>query len=176
MKEQKKRKKGIILPIFLIFGFIAYARKKEKTNNNNINQNSMLGEIVNNQKIRKCDQKGCGYFGAKRGEKKHRGVDIITTPEELVYAPISGSVRKLIVYPNQNEMIGVEISNEQYKVKLFYVNSNFKTHDFIQKGEYLGKAQNIAKYWNAEGKMTNHVHIEVREKGKLIDPTNLLNL
>jgi len=173
LRKQRKEKKQIILSIFLIFGFIAYARKKEN-NNNHLNQNTMLGEIVSNQKIRKCDQKGCGHFGAKRGKRKHQGIDIITVPKEAIYSPISGSVRKLIVYPNQNEMIGVEISNEQYKVKLFYVASKLKTNDFIQKGEYLGEAQDIAKYWNAQGKMINHVHIEVREKGKLIDPTNLL--
>ena len=130
--------------------------------------------IIINPQIRPCDQKGCGYYGANRNNHVHHGVDLVTKVGEAIYSPISGSVRKLFVYPNSRVMRGVEITNEDYSVKIFYLDSNLKTNSFVNKGEKIGYSQDVAKYYNAEGKMTPHIHVEVRYKGKLINPTTLL--
>ncbi len=169
------KKYSFIIPIFLLLVFFVYARKrKSKTKNVFKNMNLDFSKITATPKIRECDPMGCGYYGAKRKGHVHHGVDVIAQVGEKIYAPITGSVRRLYVYGNSNAMRGIEIKNSKYRVKIFYLNSNYKTNEFVNQGDVIGVAQNIAAYHHSEGVMTNHVHVEVWKYGVRINPTNLI--
>jgi murein DD-endopeptidase MepM/ murein hydrolase activator NlpD len=164
------KKESYILILFLLLGFVAFAFKRKKK------MPKEFADIVFNPTVRPCDRNhmGCGYYNASRVGHIHHGVDIIANVGENVYAPISGSVRRLTVYPDTDLMKGIEITNDKYAVKIFYLDSPLLTNEFVEKGQKIGVAENVAKYHDAEGLMTNHVHVEVRKNGKLINPTTLL--
>ena len=124
--------------------------------------------------LRGCDPLGCGSFGAKRGTRKHSGVDIKATPGESIYSPISGTITR-IAYPYADDLSykGVEIVNADCKVKIFYMTATVAVGSQVKAGQKIGVAQNISAKHGAA--MTNHVHLEMYDKaGKLIDPTNLI--
>jgi murein DD-endopeptidase MepM/ murein hydrolase activator NlpD len=137
--------------------------------------NKAFGNITNNQKARGCDVGGwgCGSFGASRGDRKHNGLDIVTTPGQTIFSPISGKVTRF-PYPYAGDLnyTGIEIINSSYKVKIFYMKSTVAIGTQVTKGQAIGVSQNIAAKYSTQ--MTNHVHIEVYSaSGKLLDPTKL---
>lgn len=132
-----------------------------------------LAKVKDNQQFRKCDPFGCGHFGATRGNRKHKGVDILFEPNEDVLSPIYGVVtRYAYPYANDTTYKGIEIQNERFTVKIFYVLPTIHIGKHINAGDVIGKAQNIAKKYGAT--MQNHVHIEVRDyQGNLLNPEKL---
>lgn len=72
--------------------------------------------------LRGNDPTGHGYYGAKRGNRKHKGVDYVAKPKDEVFSPIDGIVTKLgyPYYGNLNFRY-VEITNDTYRVRLMYV-------------------------------------------------------
>jgi hypothetical protein len=144
---------------FLFFSF----KKKTATSN------KLLQSPVKNFTVRTCDLAGCGHFGASRGNKTHKGLDIIAQPYSKIYAPISGTIRKLFVYSGSTEMKGLEITNGTIRVKLFYVDTNLFNGDFIASEEFVGLAQDVASYHNNKT-MTPHVHLELFIDNVQVDP------
>jgi murein DD-endopeptidase MepM/ murein hydrolase activator NlpD len=136
-------------------------------------KNSMkLTKIKNNQKLRQCDPLGCGHFGAPRGSRLHQGIDIITTKGEPIKSPISGKVvREAFPYGNDLSWSGVLISNDIYEVKMFYLVPTIEIGSFVNDGDVIGISQDISEKHGSS--MTTHVHVEVRKKGILINPTEL---
>jgi len=119
------------------------------------------------------DPTGHGYYGAKRGNKKHRGLDLVADPGEAVISPIHGVVSKLgYPYAGNLEFRYVEITGQPYRVRLMYVRPDVQVGDRIFKGQPVGVVQDIAGYWNPE--MKNHIHMEVYKHGLLTDPEPLV--
>lgn len=137
--------------------------------------NKAFGNITAEQRARGCDAGGwgCGSFGASRGARKHNGLDIVTTPGQTIYAPISGKVTRFpFPYSSDLSYTGIEIVNEVYKVKIFYMKATVSIGAQVKQGQQIGISQNIAAKYSSQ--MTNHVHIEVYDKnGKFLDPTKL---
>ena len=132
-----------------------------------------FANITLNQKIRGCDPFGCGSFGAPRGTRSHAGIDVVATAGQKILSPINGTVTRFpFPYSGDLNYTGIEIKNDSYRVKIFYLQPTVTAGTTVKQGQQIGIAQNIAsKYGTA---MTNHVHIEVyNSKGELIDPTNL---
>ncbi len=128
--------------------------------------------IVPNQRIRGCEPSGCGDFGADRTGHSHQGLDIVTTVGEAIMSPISGVITRFpFPYPGDTNYTGIEIKNDAYTVKIFYVTPVLKIGSTVAVGTKIAIAQNIAARYSK--KMTNHAHVEVREtqSGKLINPT-----
>ena len=125
--------------------------------------------------LRGNDPTGHGYYGAQRGTKKHKGVDLVASEGEVVTSPIQGMVTKLgYPYSFALQFRYIEISNDIYRVRLMYVNplKNLKLGDRLFEGDLIGRVQHIAGYWNL--KMKNHIHVEVYKYGLLTDPEPLL--
>lgn len=126
-----------------------------------------------NQKLRGCDPLGCGSFGASRGSRSHNGIDIVATPGQDIFSPINGKVTR-VAYPYSDDLsyTGLEIVNDNYKVKMFYLSPTIVIGKTVKAGEKIGIAQNISvKHGEA---MVNHVHFEVRNSAnQLINPTDL---
>lgn len=158
-----KKKKGLLVFFLLGGAFVAWANNRKKR--------GTFSSPVSSSMIRGCDPSGCGYYGADRGSKKHKGIDIVSLPGESVTAPIGGLVRPLIVYDYSPLMKGIEITEGPVKMKIFYLESPLKKGDVIKKGQNIGITQDVAGFHNAKS-MTNHLHIELYINGKLEDPTN----
>lgn len=126
-------------------------------------------------KLRGEDPTGHGYYGAKRGTKKHKGLDIVTNPKEVILAPIHGFVTKIgYPYSFALQFRYVEITNDVYRVRLMYVSPkpSLKKGQRVFAGDVIGNAQDIASYWDEN--MLNHIHFEVYKHGLLTDPEPLL--
>lgn len=127
---------------------------------------------ITNQGSRGFDRWGSGQFGASRsgGKRKHKGLDVIAKPGESVRSPIEGDVvREGMPYSNDPGYKYVQIRGtgeyEGYVVKLFYVKGYFSGR--VRAGEKVGIAQDLTKRYK---NITNHVHMQVKQNGKLLSP------
>lgn len=130
-----------------------------------------LNKIV----LRGYDPTGHGYYGAKRGNRKHKGLDLVVEPNEKVFSIIDGVVTKLgYPYAGNLDFRYIEITNDIYRVRIMYCKpfETLNVGDRIFEGDEIGLSQDISNYWNP--KMKNHIHIEVYKHGLLTDPEPLL--
>jgi len=125
------------------------------------------------------DPTGYGHYGASRGTRKHKGVDVLSTAGEDVMSPISGEITKYgFVYANPKadkpKMRYVEITGAMYRVWIMYSTlEHFSVGDRIFEGDVFGIAQNVSDYWG--GAMRNHLHVQAWKYGLLTDPEPLLS-
>jgi murein DD-endopeptidase MepM/ murein hydrolase activator NlpD len=124
------------------------------------------------------DSIGGGYYGAKRGDDSHKGVDFEVTEGQPIFSPIDGFVkRKSHPYPKDLQWNGVLILGDEVingigikiDMKIFYMTplSNI-VGSYVKKGQKIGEAQAISKKYSAA--MKNHIHIEAFDKkGKHIN-------
>lgn len=123
--------------------------------------------------VRKQDPYGNGSFGSSRdgGARKHEGIDFIGFGGDPVYAPFSGKViRTTRPYANDDRFDGIVIEDDsgEFEAKLFYLKPRLKAGEKFNARNVLGIIQNLyVKYPS----ITNHVHLELRKNGVLIDPT-----
>ena len=123
--------------------------------------------------IRGCDASGCGTFGASRGARLHQGEDYNVKPGESVFSPISGKVTRFpFPYGDDLRYTGIEIKNDNYTVKIFYMKASVPAGTMVTAGQIIGTAQNIAAKYSTP--MTNHIHVEIRDKSNnLVKPSSL---
>jgi leukocyte cell-derived chemotaxin-2 len=119
---------------------------------------------------RDVDRYGSGQFKAPRNHRKHNGLDIKSEKGETLFSPIEGDITKnIIVYPKDLSLKGVEIMGkekwEEYKIKIFYVIGEISGR--VSPGDRIGIVQDLNKKYPH---ITNHIHMEVYKKGKLLDP------
>lgn len=137
-----------------------------------ITRKKPMGKITAANTVRKSDPFGQGHYGAPRGSRKHEGVDIVTIVGENIYSPIAGKVTRFpFPYGNDLSYTGIEIKNETYTIKIFYVKPTAKIGAAVSVGTKVAIAQNIAKKYGST--MINHCHVEVIENktGKKLDYT-----
>lgn len=123
---------------------------------------------------RKCDAKGCGYYGASRGTRKHVGIDFVTVVGEPIYAPVSGKVTRLPYAASDLVHRGIEIKTGNEVHQLFYIKPSVPVGTYVKKGQIIGTADDLRKKYGSS--MTNHVHHEIEVNGKFIDPTYLYEI
>jgi len=129
--------------------------------------------IVAGQRSRGSDTFGSGRFGASRGGRKHQGLDIEALRGQQVFAPIPGIItREAVPYANDLRYKGVLLEGSGawsgYTVKIFYVDG-IKSGE-VASGELIGYVQNLQIKYPG---ITNHIHVEVRFKGRVIDPFSI---
>lgn len=113
--------------------------------------------------IRGCDNHGCGNFGATRGGRLHQGEDFTVASGAKVFAPISGKVtRHPIPYSDDSRYTGIEITNQDYTVKVFYIRNQLVIGTNVKAGDVIGFAQDLKQKYG-QG-ITNHIHVEMRDK------------
>lgn len=135
--------------------------------------NKAFGKPTASGTIRGCDVHGCGNFGAKRGSHIHQGEDYSASPGTSILSPICGKVTR-IAYPYASDLSfkGLEIVNNEYSAKIFYITPSAAVGSMVTRGQVLGVAQNIAGKYSPG--MVNHIHVEIRNKfGKLIPLSSL---
>lgn len=122
---------------------------------------------------RKCDGHGCGHYGASRGTRKHNGIDLSCKPLTGVNSPVAGTVTK-IGYPYSDDLSYryVEISNQGYAFRVFYIDPMVEKGQTVSKNSIIGEAQDLRDRYKG---ITNHVHFEIKNAdGEFIDPTPVM--
>lgn len=121
-------------------------------------------------------RKGVGDFGAYRSAHPtipHQGQDFLVSPGSAVYAPISGRVRIAMPYRDDPRFSGVEVigmgKEASYKVKVFYIQPTVTGGQLVNRGDVIGYAQDLGIKYSAS--TPNHVHVEVRVGGVVVNPT-----
>ena len=121
------------------------------------------------------DDYGCGHFGASRGKRTHIGEDFKAEPGQLVTSDVDGECTKL-GYPYGDDLSFryVQVTNSDGShCRYFYTSPTVAVGDSIKKGQVIGRVQDIAaRYTN--GKMTNHIHFEVKRGGHALNPVKFL--
>jgi len=130
------------------------------------------------------DGQGSGDYGAGRGRRSHKGIDIKSTAGDEIVSPIDGYVSKVgyRIYGNKcGYLKGVDIKGtgeyEGIKIRLFYVKSDLEKNAKVEKGKKIGTQQSLNNNCYPQKKdgvytMHNHVHIEVYHNGSIKNPTN----
>ena len=122
-------------------------------------------------RLRGEDEWGSGAYGAARGERTHRGIDIVAEPGVRVLSPINGEiVREAKPYEDDDSYGGILIcgagSWQDTEIKMFYLDG-YKLGPVLA-GEPIGVAQNLSMKYAG---IINHVHLEVWQGDKPVDPT-----
>lgn len=117
----------------------------------------------------RIDSMGDGSYGAKRGNRIHKGIDFLCSPGMLIKAPISGNMIEWGPYKNDSSYHGIRIRNKSMTIKLFYCKA---IEDFIgryvEAGQSVAHAEDISKKHG--GGMLPHVHLQIDS----IDPMLIL--
>jgi murein DD-endopeptidase MepM/ murein hydrolase activator NlpD len=123
------------------------------------------------------DAYGEGRFHASRdgGSRDHEGVDYVATPGQTVVAPISGYVSKIgYAYPDDQSLKFVEIENPALHLtaRAFYVDPSVAVGDTVAVGRPIGQAHSLQQRYPLG--ITDHVHLEIAERGRKVDATTLI--
>jgi murein DD-endopeptidase MepM/ murein hydrolase activator NlpD len=123
------------------------------------------------------DAYGEGRFHASRdgGEREHEGVDYVATAGQAVEAPISGYVSKIgYAYPDDTTLRYVEIDNPALHLtaRVFYVDPKVAVGDAVAIGHPIGQALTLQHRYPLG--ITDHVHLEIAERGRKVDAATLI--
>ncbi len=114
--------------------------------------------------MRYTDKWGSGHFGAPRGNKTHRGIDIHTPVNSMILSPVIGEITKQ-GYPYADDLSFryVEITtSDNLRFRFFYVKllSSLTIGDKINIDDVIGYTQSLNERY--EG-ITQHFHLEIKD-------------
>lgn len=128
--------------------------------------------------LRGCDGHGCGHYGAPRGGRKHRGIDLVCEGGTLIQSCCGGVVtrRRGVVYsdPKKSDWHYVEITDKDgIHCRYMYVQHwDIEIGLKVKKGDVIGVAQGIETLYKG---ITPHIHFEVRRNKRVyLDPIEYL--
>nr|XP_019968721.1 PREDICTED: leukocyte cell-derived chemotaxin-2-like [Paralichthys olivaceus] len=117
---------------------------------------------------RTLDSWGHGHYGARRGTREHKGLDIVCSDGSIVYAPFDVTLEgRLTVYTDTKKAAinnGINLRGEGLCFKLFYVNPD-RTLGSVRKGQRIGTMMPMQSVYPG---ITSHVHVQMCDKS---DPT-----
>lgn len=130
--------------------------------------------------VRGTDAQGSGHYGASRGKRKHKGIDFACYPETDIYPFCSGKVTKLgkpyLDNPKTHDINEyerydyVQITDENdIDHRYFYVEPQVEVGDIVSTDTMIGISQEL----HYQG-ITQHVHYEVKRKGKYLNPEDFV--
>ena len=134
---------------------------------------------ISSLKIRGEDNFGSGAYGASRGTRKHQGVDLVTAENQSIYSSFTGVVKRTVTpYASgvdSNVLSGIEIIGtgvySDYVFKIFYLKPSVAVGFSVGLGTKIGNAQTLQNRYKG---ITNHIHIEIRRNGILINPKDVI--
>ncbi|XP_067827941.1 leukocyte cell-derived chemotaxin-2-like [Heptranchias perlo] len=123
-------------------------------------------------KVRGTDKFGSGAYGASRGSRKHKGVDVVCRDGSTVYAPFSGRlVRRENPFGNGNAIDnGVRLEGSGHCVVIFAFAPDRYTGN-VSKGQKIGRMLEMQSVYPG---ITSHVHIQMCDTS--INPTRYLRI
>jgi murein DD-endopeptidase MepM/ murein hydrolase activator NlpD len=131
-------------------------------------------EPILNPMIIRDDAGGSGWFESNRIGHVHQGTDFVCRPGQSIYSPFSGTiVRESKPYANDLRWNGLLLRSDDgsYECKLFYCTLAEDVGKHVERNKLIAFAQGIsAKYSSG---VTDHIHVEVRRNGVVVNPENL---
>ncbi|KAL3062053.1 hypothetical protein OYC64_010051 [Pagothenia borchgrevinki] len=131
----------------------------------------MFGQLCNGNSAnsrRTSDKWGRGNYGASRGARLHKGLDIVCSDGSIVYAPFDVTLNgKVTVYTDPNKAAinsGINLSGEGLCFKLFYVQPD-RTSGTVRAGQRLGVMLPMQSVYP---EITSHIHVQMCDRS---DPT-----
>ncbi len=135
------------------------------------------------------DKKGGAFFGDRRRNpdgsiRKHQGVDIVAKAGAPVTSPVWGRIEIRDSYSSGHPLAGKftnirVIGDDGRSYDLYYVaakdangNPLVRNGDRVAPGTAIGTVQDRA---SKDPGMQNHIHFEVEENGKKIDPKPVID-
>ena len=109
--------------------------------------------------VRGSDSWGSGEWQASRGGGKlHRGIDLVVSPGDEVYAPCGGTLRIGYPYNNDQTFKYIAIKGHAGEVRLMYVLPRVQEGE-VKRGDAVGVAQDIRIRYSET--MTPHIHMDL---------------
>lgn len=118
------------------------------------------------------DPEGLGHFGASRGDRLHRGIDLLCRPLQRIKAPFK-SVLERVAYPYANDLTysGALLRGDGMWAKVFYIKPDPGLIGLsLEAGEQFAVAQDISQKYGKQ--MKPHIHFEIFG----VDPKWLMSL
>ena len=110
-------------------------------------------------KLRKCDNWGCGHYGASRGSRKHSGIDIVCIPGERAFCFNRGTVTAIgYAYGDDLTYRIVDITEGEFRWRYFYVDPVVNVGDELDAYTQIGTHQALGPRYPG---ITEHLHLEV---------------
>ena len=117
----------------------------------------MIGKLP----MRGTDKYGSGEFGASRGEREHKGIDLACYPDTEILSPVSGVVSKL-GYPYKDDLnfmyVQITVSGGTFH-RVFYIIPAVSLGDVVDNMTVIGLSQDLTQRYPG---ITNHVHYEIK--------------
>lgn len=123
------------------------------------------------------DAWGNGAFGADRGGRSHRGVDLLASAGDPVFAPIDGDiVRRARPYDDDDELDGLLLRGTGawagMEIKLFYIEPARCVGPVVA-GDIIGRLQSLQRRYPG---IPDHLHLEIIKDGRHVNPADWLTL
>ena len=129
--------------------------------------------ISSGYRLRGVDSYGSGAYGAPRGTRKHKGLDIVPLDGSSVRSPISGTVTRYgVPYATNNgnlQLLEIEGTGNDKgtTVKLMYMSPSVPVGTNVRRGELVGYMESLQFRYAG---ITDHIHLEVYFNGSVVDP------
>lgn len=131
--------------------------------------------LTEKMEVRTIDRWGSGGYLVARdgGKRKHLGLDIRAKRGTILLSPIGGKLKKSVIpYGESDRFSGTVIEGtgpwKGYEVQIYYLDAYPLLK--IKAGEPIGIVQDLTTKFSG---IQNHVHIEVRKNGRLMNPKKL---
>lgn len=130
--------------------------------------------VAHGQRVR-SDSQGSGLWHAPRGNRLHKGIDLLVVPGREVFAPFDGRVvRFASPYADDASLGGVVIASDWCEVKLFYLQLvGLVPGSTFARGAVLGLAQDVSKKYGKG--MKPHLHVQIGDDGA-VDPSVFMEI
>lgn len=169
---------GVLLVVLSIILAVSANKTKVIDNNNekepvNADSINFYLPLLNAQVSKDFSDTKLMYNETLKQWEAHMALDLTTTGNSNVYAALDGKVTK--VYENylEGKVIEIEHANNLKTIyKSLDSTSSLQVGDAVSKGQVIGTAGKSA----SEAHLGTHLHFEVEENGKKIDPSGYLNL
>ena len=123
------------------------------------------------------DKHGFGHFGASRGTRTHKGVDVACYAGSQIPSLTPGTVTKIgFPYsgddPKKGHLRYVEVTLDGNRFRYFYIEPSVEVGDVVIPGDQIGTSQGLLKIYPG---ITDHIHVEqINPDGGYVDCTDLV--
>jgi len=111
----------------------------------------------------RSDSEGDGHYGARRGLRRHNGIDYICKKGQNVVAPFDMIIER-VSNPKANcYLSGIKWKSGKSTGRLFYLQPDMSLiGKSVKEGTIIGIAQDVSKWYKLE-KMLPHIHFQVNK-------------
>ena len=128
-------------------------------------------------KLRGTDCWGSGAYGASRGDRTHKGVDVVASPNQPIKSLTYGTVSRLGwcydwgKYPTRRHLRLVVVELDGNEFTYMYCSPSVCRGDAVKPGTILGTGQNLQPHFKG---ITPHFHFEIKTPVGNANPADMI--